>query len=117
MRALCECLEVSSDNFYLPHYLTPVEWYTPGAVVLVYVALAVAPPPQGAASDGIEDAPEPEEPYDWVSYERGMAVCPDEEEREVLTEVRRKLAKAHRAGLYKPVEGCGLFGEAVKKAK
>lgn len=124
VRALCDACEVSSDNFFLPSYLPPVVYYPTSATadadhvgprcVTIYTALAISPPPRGAASDVVEDAPEPEEPYDWVSFSRALALVETEAEREALQEAQRHLERAHKAGLYTPVKGCGLFGEDVK---
>ncbi|CBZ37016.1 hypothetical protein, conserved [Leishmania donovani] len=124
VRALCDACEVSSDNFFLPSYLPPVVYYPTAATanadhvgprcVTIYTALAISPSPRGAASDAIEDAPEPEEPYDWVSFSRALALVETDAEREALQEAQRHLERAHKAGLYTPVRGCGLFGEDVK---
>ncbi|CAG9580411.1 conserved hypothetical protein [Leishmania major strain Friedlin] len=124
VRALCDACEVSSDNFFLPSYLPPVVYYPTAATasadhvgprcVTIYTALAISPPPRGAASDAVEDAPEPEEPYDWVSFSRALALVETQAEREALQEAQRHLERAHKAGLYTPVKGCGLFGEGVK---
>lgn len=136
IRALCEACDVSSDNFYLPSYLTPVTFYREEAdthtggnrsshtttasprrwrCVRLYTALATAPPPRGAASDACEDEPEPNEPYDWVSFARAQALLgANTPESGALEDVRRQLARAHAAGLYHPPgRGCGLFGEPV----
>ncbi|KAG5470679.1 hypothetical protein LSCM1_01925 [Leishmania martiniquensis] len=121
VRALCDACEVSSDNFYLPDYLPPVVYYpaqSAGGVglrcVTIYTVLAISPPPSGAARDAVEDAPEPGEPYDWVSFHRALVLVETEAEREALREAQRHLERAHKAGLYTPVKGCGLFGEDVK---
>ncbi|KAG5470263.1 hypothetical protein LSCM4_02958 [Leishmania orientalis] len=121
VRALCDACEVSSDNFFLPSYLPPVVYYPTQAAdnvgprcVTIYTVLAISPPPRGAASDAVEDATEPEEPYDWVSFGRALALVETEAEREALREAQRHLERAHKAGLYTPVKGCGLFGEDVK---
>ncbi|KAL7709541.1 hypothetical protein N2W54_002786 [Lotmaria passim] len=128
VRALCDGCDVSSDNFYLPSYLPPVMYYaddgsttsagstttTLKRCVTIYTALAISPPPRGPASDAVEDAPEPEEPYDWVSLGRALSLVATEEEKEALREAQRHLEKAYKAGFYSPFKGCGLFGEEVK---
>ncbi|KAG5496334.1 hypothetical protein JKF63_02636 [Porcisia hertigi] len=124
VRALCDACEVSSDNFFLPNYLPPVVYYPLAAAtnsddagqqcVTIYTALAISPPPRGAAADAVEDAPEPEEPYDWVSFSRALELLETEAEREALREAQCHLERAYKAGLYTPVKGCGLFGEIVK---
>ncbi|KPA84883.1 hypothetical protein ABB37_01341 [Leptomonas pyrrhocoris] len=120
VRALCDGCEVSSDNFYLPSYLPPVVYYTAASTAgakrcaTVYTALAISPPPRGPESDAVEDAPEPEEPYDWVSFSRALTLLATEEEREALREAQRHLEKAHKAGFYASLKGCGVFGEEVK---
>jgi hypothetical protein len=123
VRALCDGCEVSSDNFYIPSYLPPVVYYTDDVdhsgntrqrCVTIYTALAISPPPRGPASDAAEDAAEPEEPYDWVSLARALTLVATDEEREALREAQHHLAKAHKAGFYATLKGCGVFGEEVK---
>ncbi|GET91616.1 hypothetical protein, conserved [Leishmania tarentolae] len=124
VRALCDACDVSSDNFFLPSYLPPVIYYPAASeansnhagprCVTIYTALAISPPPRGASSDVVEDVPEPEEPYDWVSFSRALALLGTEVEREALQEAQHHLQRAYKAGLYTPVKGCGLFGEKVK---
>ncbi|CAJ1034331.1 hypothetical protein Q4I30_006781 [Leishmania utingensis] len=121
VRALCDACEVSSDNFFLPSYLPPVTFYPTATAddagprcVTIYTALAISPPSRGVASDAVEDVPEPEEPYDWVTFSRALTLVETEVEREALQEAQVHLKRAHKAGLYTPVKGCGLFGEGVK---
>lgn len=121
-RALCTYCDVSSDNFYQPSYLPPTVYYVTeenGAVrcVTVYLMVAVAPPPRGPASDAVEDAPEPEEPYDWVSYARALSLLATEAEQDAVKDLEKHLRRAFTVGLYKPPAGCGVFGDAVGDAK
>lgn len=119
VRALCDGCGVSSDNFYLPSYLPPVVYYEKSDIdggvrcVTIFTALAVSPPPRGVASDAMEDAPEPEEPYDWVSFSRAQAIVATDAERDALRDAKTHLERAWRAGLYSPFKGCGIFGDDV----
>lgn len=115
----CNLTQVSEDNFHSPSYLPPVVYYEPAAdgggpvCVTLYPLLCNYPPPGGPASDAVEDKPEPEEPYDWLSYEAALRCLKSEAQREALTDMAKNLARATRAGLHKPFPGCGIFGDPL----
>ncbi|CCW60372.1 unnamed protein product [Phytomonas sp. EM1] len=117
IRAVCEGCDVSCDNFYVPSWIPPVIYYKQEDELLrciaLYIMFATDPSPQGIDGDRFEDAPDPEEPYDWTSYDRARTLLSSEAEREALMEAKGLLRKAAMVGMYQHFPNYGFFGDST----
>lgn len=133
----CEACDCSEDNFYLPHYIPPSVLYLtkteamegnhtedsmsrPGRpattyteVCFVYLLLTSDGPPNGPASDRMDDSFSEEQPFEWVSFSQAYGSVATPGERSVLIELQQRLSHAYHAGLYQPCDRCGVWGDAV----
>ncbi|CCW67739.1 unnamed protein product [Phytomonas sp. Hart1] len=117
IRAVCEGCDVSCDNFFAPSWIPPVVYYERTdeflRCITLYIMFAIDPSPQGVDGDRFEDAPDPEEPYDWTSYDRARILLSLEAEREALMEARHLLRKADMVGMCQRFPNYGLFGDST----
>ncbi|EAN80539.1 hypothetical protein, conserved [Trypanosoma brucei brucei TREU927] len=117
-RALCEHCDISPDNFYLPSYIPPTCVYEKDADTgittsrMMYVALAVTPPAEGAG-DAVEDEEDFNEPYDWFGYTRALRMLQSCADRKIVQQLQCAVRSAYDVGLYIPLKGLGVFGDDV----
>jgi hypothetical protein len=120
MDALCTQCDITSDGAcLLSHLLPPVVFYPSGpkhfgAVVWLFIAVAVYPPPGGAVRDLFEDPQTPDDLYDWFSAALAKEQLSTRAERDAVDDVVRLLRRAVDARVFTPLHGLGVFGEPVK---
>ena len=119
--ALCTACDITPDNVcFMTHLFPPITYYPIvnkgfGSVVTLFVAVAVYPPPGGAVRDAFEDdITSSTEPYDWFSAACAKEKLGSRAEKDAVDDVVRVMKRAADAGLYRPLHGLGVFGEAVK---
>lgn len=133
LRVACDAFDCSSDNFYVPHHIPPLAMYTkkrsedaaaclPGEeesrvhtrTTYVHVLVTSSGPPGGPASDLVEDQLKASRNFEWLSYQQAIDAAAFVAEKELLEDAQKALRRAYDAGLYRPAEGCGVWGDEVK---
>ncbi|CAE8637800.1 unnamed protein product [Polarella glacialis] len=107
-RALAEACDIFPEEIALLQNVAPVIVYesdgsgsAPVAVLTVFAALAVNPPPAGSQED--QDTVEDEEDlYDWFPYEQAMSLLLTQHERVAVTSLAAGVAAAVSACVVLP---------------